>query len=60
MITHILSNLPEEYTTIIKILKDELNDNNDSLAVEMINFNQMNEHSRPRASNVTKLMNNKN
>ena len=34
--THILSNLPEEYQTIIEGLEDELDDNNYSLTIKMI------------------------
>ena len=54
--TRILSNLPEEYQTIIEVLKYELYDKDDPLIIERIRdklsvkFDQMNEQSVPRAS----------
>ena len=34
--THILSNLPEEYQTIMKILEEKLDDKDDPLSINMI------------------------
>ena len=45
--THILSNLPEEYQTMVKILKDKLDDNDEYLNIErirdklLVNFDRM-------------------
>ena len=56
MMTHILSNLPEEYQTIVEILEDKLYDKDDHIAIERIRdkllakFDQMNEQSGPRTS----------
>ena len=54
--THILSNLPEEYHTIFEILEDGLDDEDDPLTIERIRdnlsvkFDQMKEQSGPRTS----------
>ena len=54
--THILSNLPEEYQTTVEILEYELYDKNDPLTIERIReknlakFDQTNEQSGPRTS----------
>ena len=56
MMTHILSNLPEEYQTIVKVLEDEVDDDNDPLTIErihdklLVRFDQMNKQSIPRTS----------
>ena len=56
MMTHILLNLPEEYQTIMEILKEELYDNDGPLTIERICSNilvkndEMKKHSRPRDS----------
>ena len=39
MMTHILSNLPEEYQTIVEILEDELDDKDYPLTIERIHDN---------------------
>ena len=36
MITHILSNLPEEYQTIVYLLEDKLDDKDDPLPIERV------------------------
>ena len=56
MMTHILSNLPEEYQAIVEILEDDLDDEDDPLTIEripdkiLVKFDQMNEQSEPRTS----------
>ena len=56
MITCILSNLPEEYHTIVENLEDELDDKDGLLTIQrirdklLVNFDQINEQSRPRTS----------
>ena len=56
MMTHILSNLPEEYQTIAGILEDELYDKDKPLTIDrirdniLVKFDQMNKHSGPRTS----------
>ena len=56
MITSIISNLPEEYQTIVEILEDKLDEKEGLLNIEKIHdnlsvkFNQMNEQSGPRTS----------
>ena len=56
MMTHILSNLPEEYQSIVEILEDKLDDKDDHLNIErileklLVKFGHMNEQSGPRTS----------
>ena len=56
MMTHILSNLPEECQIILEILEDELYDKDKPITIESIcekllmKFDRMNEKSGPRAS----------
>ena len=58
--THILSNFPEEYQTMVEILEDELYDKNVPLTIERIRgiflmkLEQMNKQSRPRYSTEDK------
>ena len=43
MMTHILSNLPEKYQTIVEILEDKLNEEQHPLNIERIRYiNQTN------------------
>ena len=39
MMSHILSNLPEEYQTIVEILEDKLDDDSDFITIERIRDN---------------------
>ena len=56
MMTHILSNLPEEYQTIVKVLEDEVDDDNDPLTIErihdklLVRYDQKNEQLWPITS----------
>ena len=54
--THILSNLPEEYQNTVKSIDKELDDNNKPLTIQrisdklLVKFDQMEEQSMPRTS----------
>ena len=54
MMSHILSNLLEEYQTIVEILEDKLDDDSDFITIERIRekilfkYDQMNKQSRPK------------
>ena len=54
--THILSNLPEEYQTTVEIIGDELDDKDTLLTIEricdniLVKFDQINEQSISRTS----------
>ena len=39
MMSHILSNLPEEYQTIVEIIEDKLDDYSDFITIERISDN---------------------
>ena len=39
MMSHILSNLPEEYQTIVEIIEDKLDDGSDFITIERIRDN---------------------
>ena len=54
--THILSNIPEEYQNFVEILKDNLDDKDNPLSTEricdklLVKYDQMNKQSRPKMS----------
>ena len=54
MMSHILSNLLEEYQTIVEILEDKLDYDSDFITIERIRdkilfkYEQMNKQSRPK------------
>ena len=54
MMSHILSNLLEEYQTIVEILEDKLDYDSDFITIERIGnkilfkYEQMNKQSRPK------------
>ena len=56
MMTNILSNLPEEYQTIVEILEDKLDEKYHSLTIDItrnklsVNFDQMNEQSETKTT----------
>ena len=56
MMTNILSNLPEEYQTIVEILEEKLDEKYHSLTIDItrnklsVNFDQMNEQSETKTT----------
>ena len=54
MMSHILSNLPEEYQTIVEILEDKLDNDSDFVTNErihdkiLVKYDQTNKQSRPK------------
>ena len=54
MMSLILSNLPEEYQTIVEILEDKLDDDSDFITIErirekiLVKYDQINKQSRPK------------
>ena len=56
MMSHILSNLPEEYQTIVEIIEDKLDDYSDFITIErisdniLVKYDQMNKESGTKMS----------
>ena len=56
MMSHKLSNLPEEYQTIVEILEYKLDDDSDFITIQrirdkiLVKYDQTNKKSRPKMS----------
>ena len=56
MMSHILSDLPEEYQTILEIIEDKLDDDSEFITIErirdkiLVKYYQTNKKSRPKMS----------
>ena len=61
MISHILSNLLEEYQTIVENLEENLYDDSDFITIEifcdkiLVKYEQMNKQSRPKFHEKMKI-----
>ena len=54
MMSHILSNLPEEYQTIVEILEDKLDDDSDFITIQRIRDNILVKYHQTNKNEVQK------
>ena len=55
MMSHIQSNLPEEYQTIVEIIEDKLDDDSDFITIERIRDNILVKYDQTNKKSGTKI-----